>query len=170
MADLSKHKASHDPWFIGFPFLPATPVAGAARHEPLRSSWLIALRCRLHRNVIDRQLAAGADPDSSQCRHMRAAQLTSESNREALATAYERLLCAATGFPRLDVLPVNWRAVCAARPRLERLAERLREDCGIRAQGVARARLLLTDPDTALNVKDRDSPLMDEVRSTLALL
>jgi hypothetical protein len=170
MADLGKHKTSHDPWFIGFPFLPAPRTAASARHERLRSSWLIALRCRLRRTALDRELAAGADPDSSECRHMRASQLTSESNREALAAAYERLLHAATSFPPLDVLPVNWRAVRAARPRLERLAQRLREDHGVRAQGVARARLLLTDGDWALHVKDRDSRLMDEVRSTLALL
>jgi hypothetical protein len=170
MANLNEHKTSHDPWFIGFPFLPAPNGAGSARGELRRSSWLIALRCRLRRTAIDRQLAAGADPDSSECRHMRASQLTSESNREALAAAYERLLHAATSFPPLDVLPVNWRAVRAATPRLERLAERLREDRCVRAQGVARARLLLTDRDTALHVKDRDTRLMDEVRSTLALL
>ena len=170
MADLSKNKTPRDPWFIGFPFLPEPRRAGSARRERRRSSWLIALRCRLRRKVIDRELAAGADPESSDCRHMRASQLTSESNRESLAAAYERLLRAATSFPPLDVLPVNWRAVRAARPRLERLAERLREDRGVRAQGVARARLLLADRDTALHDKDRESRLMDEVRSMLALL
>jgi hypothetical protein len=170
MADLSKPKTPHDPWFIGFPFLAAPRSAGSARRERRRSSWLIALGCRLRRTAIDRELAAGADPDSSECRHLRASQLTSEGNREALAGAYERLLDAATSFPPLDVLPVNWRAVRAARPRLERLAHRLRKDRGVRAQGVARARLLLTDQNTALHVRDPDSRLTDEVRSTLALL
>jgi hypothetical protein len=171
MTDLSKHKPSHDPWLVGFPFLSAPrPPARSPKREPLRRSWLIALRCRLRRNAIDRELAGGADPDSNECRHLRASQLTSQSNRETLAAAYERLVRAATSFPPLDVLPVNWRAVRAARPRLERLAQRLREDRGVRAQGVARARLLLADRDSALHARERDARLLDEVRSTLALL
>jgi hypothetical protein len=136
----------------------------------LTKNWLITLRCRLRRNAIDRELAGGADPDSSGCRHLRASELTGESNRKALAAAYERHIVAATSSPPLDVLPVNWRGVRAATPRLDRLAERLRKDPGVRAQGVARARLLLTDRDSALYAKDDDSSLVDEVRSTLALL
>jgi RecB family endonuclease NucS len=65
---------------------------------------------------------------------------------------------------------VNWRGVRAATPQLERLVERLREDPGVRVQGIARARLLLTDADSALYAKDDDLRLADEVRSTLALL
>ena len=107
----------------------------------MRSSWLTALRCRLRRNAVDRELAAGADPDSSECRHLRASELTGESNRKALAAAYERHIVAATSSPPLDVLPVNWRGVRAATPRLDRLAQSLREDPGVRVQGVARARL-----------------------------
>ena len=127
----------------------------------MRSSWLTALRCRLRRNAVDRELAAGADPDSSECRHLRASELTGESNRKALAAAYERHIVAATSSPPLDVLPVNWRGV---------RAQSLREDPGVRVQGVARARLLLTDRESALYDKDDDSGLVHEVRSTLALL
>jgi hypothetical protein len=134
------------------------------------SSWLTALRCRLRRNAVDRELAAGADPDSSECRHLRASELTGESNRQALAAAYERHIVAATSSPPLDVVPVNWRGVRAATPRLDRLSQRLREDPGVRVQGVARARLLLTDRESALYDKDDDSGLVHEVRSTLALL
>jgi hypothetical protein len=143
---------------------------------PVLTSWtptvqgLTALRCRLRRNAIDKELAAGADPDSGECHHRRASELTSESNRQALAAAFERHLAAATSFPPLDVLPVNWHGVRAATPRLERLVKRLREDPGVRVQGIARARLLLTDADSALYAKDDDTRLADEVRSTLALL
>jgi hypothetical protein len=171
MTDLTKHRSSYNPWIIGFPFLapPRTPGRRPGR-EPLRRSWLIALRCRLRRNAIDRELAAGADPDSSECRHLRAAELTAASTREALAAAYERHLVAATSIPPLDVVPVNWSGVRAAAPRLDRLAQRLRADPRVRAQGVARARLLLTDGDSALYAKDEGLSLVDEVRSTLALL
>ena len=171
MTDLSKHKPPHSPSFMGFPFLAPPPTQRTrSGREPQPRAWLIALRCRLRRNSIDRELAAGADPDSSECRHLRASELTTERNRQALAAAYERHIVAATSFPPLDVLPVNWRGVRDARTRLARLAQRLREDPGVRPQGVARARLLLADRDSALHVKDDDLSLMDEVRSTLAHL
>jgi hypothetical protein len=131
---------------------------------------LTAFRCRLRRNAIDMELAAGADPNSSECHHRRGSELTAESNRQALAAAFERHLAAATSFPPLEVLPVNWHGVRAATPRLERLVKRLREDPRVRVQGVARARLLLTDADSALYAKDDDSRLAHEVRSTLAVL
>jgi hypothetical protein len=170
MTDLTKQRSSYNPWIIGFPYLAAPRTPGEApRRKPQRSSWLIALRCRLHRNTIDRELAAGTDPDSSECRHLRAAQLTAASNRVALADAYERYVVAATSSPQLAVIPINWSAVRAATPRLQELARRLRDDPGVRAQGVARARRLLTERDSALRAKD-DLSLIDSVRSTLALL
>ena len=170
MTDLTKHRSSYNPWILGFPSLPAPPTPGEdPRRERRRSSWLIALRCRLRKNSIDHELAAGTDPNSSECRHFRAAQLTAASSRKALADAYERHVDAATSSPQLDVLSVNWSAVRAAAPRLRHLARRLREDPGVRAQGVARARLLLTERDSALHAKD-DLSLVHYIRSTLALL
>ena len=170
MSDLTKHTPAYEPWSIGFPFLPAPRTAGGPRKgAPLRSSWLIAFRCRLRRNSLDRRLAAGADPKANECLHFRACQLIGASSRHDLAARYERLLVAATSFPQLDVLRMNWPAVRDARPRIDRLVERLQEDPGVRVQGVARARLLLVDDDSVLHAKD-DSSLADELRSTLALL
>jgi hypothetical protein len=158
-------KPSNRHWSVGAPPMPA------AKRAPVRSSWLIALRCRLRRNAIDRELAAGADPGSNECRHLRASQLTAASNREALAAAYERLLGAAARFDPLDdVVSVNWRGVGAARLRLDRLVHRLREDPDVRPHGVARARVLLTDRKGALGDRTDDGRLSDEVRSTLAAL
>ena len=170
MTDLTKHRSSYNPWIIGFPHLPAPRAPGEDRpRERGRSSWLVALRCRLRKNSIDRELAAGTNPDSSDCRHLRAAQLTAASSRRSLADAYERHIAAATRSPQLDVIGINWSAVRAATTRLEHLVRRLRNDPRVRAQGVARARLLLTEGDSALHAKD-DLSLIDEVRSTLALL
>ena len=171
MTDLTKYRSSYNPWLLGFPYLPDQPKPdGSPGRQPRQRSWLIALRCRMRRRAIEQELAAGADPDSSECRHLRASELTAESNRQALAAALERHLVAASHVPPLDVLPVNWHAVRAAAPRLERLAERLREDPRVRAQGVARTRLLFTDANSALFAKDDDLSLAHEVRSALALL
>jgi hypothetical protein len=169
MTNHTKHRSSYSPWTLGFPpaWIPHLSSGSPVRE---RCSWLIALRCRLRRNAIDQELAAGVDPDSSECRHRRAAELTAASNRRALAAAYERHLVAATSFPQLDVVPVNWRGMRAAAPRLDRLAQRLREDPRVRAQGVARARLFLTDRDGPMYGEGDDTRLADEVRSTLALL
>jgi hypothetical protein len=134
------------------------------------SSWLIGMRCRLRRTAIDRKLAGGADPESSECLHRRASELTRESDRRALAAAYQRHVDASTHFPQLDVLRLNWPAVRAATPRLQRLAQRLREDPGVTPRGVARARLLLADRESPLYVQGDTARFENEVRSTLALL
>jgi hypothetical protein len=171
MTDLTKYRSSYNPWLLGFPSLPDRPSPdGLPRKELSRGSWLAALRCRFRRNTIDRELAAGADPHSSECRHRRAAELTAPSSRDALAAAYERHVAAASADISLDVVPVNWRAVRAAAPRLEHVARRLRDDPRVRAQGVARARLLLTERDSALYGNGDELQLVDEVRSALALL
>lgn len=171
MTDLSKHRSSYNPWLIGYPFLPAVrPQNGPPRPAAPRAPWLLALRCRLRRGAIDRDLAAGADPHSSECRHRRAAELTRESNRRALAAAYERLLTGVADPKPYGVAPVNWDGVRAAKPRIEHLSKRLREDPRVKAQGVALARLLLTECDSALYAKDDVSGLVSGVRSALALL
>jgi hypothetical protein len=171
MPDLTKHRSSFNPWIMAFPFLPARFEVPSSDGGwiPMRRSWLDALRCRLHRTEADRKLAAGADPDSSECLHLRAAELTAASNREELAAAYERLLVDVTRSPHLDVIGVNWSGVRMAAPRISRLVERLRDDPHVRVQGAARAHLLRSDRHGALYSKD-DLELTHEVRATLALL
>lgn len=168
MPYLTDHKPSQSPWSTGFPV--PTPGTPDTRTRPGRPPWLVALRCRLHRNAIDRELAAGGDPDSSECRHLRASQLTAQRSRESLATAYERFLAGAMSVFPLDAVPLNWRGIRAATPSLDRLAQRLRQDRSVTPQGVARARLLLVARDSALNDKEAESRLVDEARSILALL
>jgi hypothetical protein len=177
MTELTRHGCSYDPWIIRFSFLPFVPFfpapstpSGLTRRGRPRSSLLITLRCRLRRNAIDRELAAGVEPESSECRDLRASELTAGSNREALAAAYERHLAAARSVPPPSVVPVNCRGVRTAAPRLAHLAKRLRDDPRVRAQGVARARLLLTERDSALHATGDGLSLVDEVCSTLALL
>lgn len=172
MTDLTKHRSSYNPWIIGFPFLPATPATGTRPPRPPTPSspWLARLRCRLHRGAIDRELASGVDPTSSECRHRRACALTEPDVRRELAAAYERLLMESEQPSAFRVVRVNWRGVRAAAPRLSRLVQRLRDDPSVSAQGAAQARLLLTDAGSSLYARTDQLRLVHEVRSTLALL
>jgi hypothetical protein len=169
MPDVRNPKSSQSPWSTTLPFAaaPAPPVRKSG-HGP--ASWLAALSCLLHRNSIDRELAAGADPDASECRQRRASKLIAQSSREALAENYERLQIAATSASPLDAAPSNWRDIRAARPALDRLVKRLREDRNVRAAGVARARLLFNDRHSALHDRNGGAGLVDEVRTVLARL
>jgi hypothetical protein len=153
----------YNPWVVGFSF----PSAWSASAERQRAK---AQRDSLRKNAIDRELASGVDPDSTAGRRRRARELTSSSSRRTLAAAYDRHLAAATGVPPPEVVPVNWRGVRVAATLVEHLTQRLREDSAIRVQGVARARLLLADSESALFDRDDDSAFGDAVRSTLALL
>ena len=169
MTDPATHKP-RDPWLV--PLLPigATTPTESAQLEPPRNPWLVGLRCRLQRGKIDRQLARGADPSSSQCRRRRATELTAQKERAKLATAFDRVRTHAEVAPRLSVAPVNWRGVRACAPSLARLAQRLREATEVRPQGVARAEVLLTDGTSALYAPGDESRLSAELRSTLAAL
>lgn len=169
MPDVRNPKPPQSPWSTGLPFV-AAPAPRETKSEYGPASWLVALGCLLHRNAIDRELAAGSDPDASECRQRRASQLTAQTSREALAADYEQLQTAATSASPLDAAPPNRRRIRAARPALDRLVNRLREDRSVRAAGVARARLLLTDRHSALYAKNRDAGLVDEVRAVLARL
>ena len=171
MTDHTKYRSDFNPWILGFPSLPDQPEKGSRPgREPSHRSWFLGIRCRLHRRAIDRELAAGIDPESSACRHRRASQLTGMSERTKLASAYERLLAQSESPPVLDVAPVNWRGVRAAAPRLVRLAQRMREDPRVKAQGVACASLLMTDGTSPLYGPQDEQRLVDAVRSALALL
>lgn len=171
MPDRTKYRSSHNPWIIGYPYLPPdNPEVSATRKRRERPSWIVRLRCRLHRDGIDHELAAGADPDSSECRHRRAAELTAASERRRLAADYERLVARAATSTGYGIVPVDWRGVRAAAPRLEAIAQKLREDQRVRPQGVARARLLLTDGASSLYLPHGQPNLAAEVRSALALL
>jgi hypothetical protein len=106
-----------------------------------------ALRARLHRTGLDRDLAAGRRPDSSPAHALRAEQLTSHRCRRALAKGLDRLIAAA-GAPRpamTAAIAPSRGEVRAARDLLEALAARLRDETAVRPRGVALVRILLVD-------------------------
>jgi hypothetical protein len=96
---------------------------------------------------LDRDLAAGRSPDSSRGHARRAARLVAPRCRRRLADGLERLIAAAEApRPLLTAAVAPSRVeVRAARPRLEALAARLRDDRPVAVRGVALVSLLLTD-------------------------
>lgn len=100
---------------------------------------------------LDRRIAAGEDPSSDLSLACRASQLVSRRARGRVACGLERSW---SGLPELAVwsaaVPVDRRAVEIARPALEGLARALRSRAAVEPRGVALARVLLTEPRSAL--------------------
>jgi hypothetical protein len=132
--------------------------------------WFAGVRYRMNRDRLDRDLANGVDPRSSDFHRRRAGELTSARERRRLASGYEHLLSQAQNPPLLSLAPVNWPGVRASAFRMAKLAERLRIDPDVRVRGVALAEILLTDGTSALHQRDGVSRLPSEVRSALAAL
>ena len=101
----------------------------------------------IHGTRLDRQLAAGVDPEMSTALSQRARWLQGARRRRALARSLERdIEMAERATPAAAAaLPVNRDEVVRARPLLFEILERLREPEAVSARGVALVRLLLTD-------------------------
>ena len=150
MSDFTKYRSSYNPWLLGFPLLSATRRTGKpSRHAFPRSS--------------------GPHPRAPKLTAVGERRLTAAGERRRLADAYERLIIRAAESPTLNG-PANWREIRAATPLIARLAQRLREDPAVRAQGVAKAERLFADVAGALHATHDEQRLVDEVRSTLARL
>ena len=152
MTTHTKPKPTSNSWMARFLYLPvpgtpsdASETTEAESPEPTRRSLRAALRGLFGKEAMDRR------------------------TREALAVSYENLLAGMTHTLPFGLAHPNWRAVRVAAPLLERIASRLREDPGVRAKGVARAKLLLSERGSALYARD-GARLVDEATSTLAAL
>jgi hypothetical protein len=109
----------------------------------------IRLSAYLHGSRLDRELAAGACPDSSAALSLRAQALLGASARSRLASYIERLVEEAPR-PLIQLTsgaPVRRRQVLAARRTLLELAERLVSSGPIDARGVAYAGVLVSAAD-----------------------
>ena len=97
---------------------------------------------------LDREIAAGAAPESSPLRAIRAQALVRPSFRRTLARRVEQLLDEATGPPPrvagCRIVPRSTRILEAA-GALQMLIDRLRAPAPVPARGVAGVRVLLTD-------------------------
>jgi hypothetical protein len=113
------------------------------------------IRARVHRRVLDREIAAGAVVDADPARALRAQQLTGATERRCVATSLRNILDAADerhADPASHVR-LNHADVLAARHGIVALIEVLRSEQPVTARGVALARLLTVE---------RDSPMLSE--------
>jgi len=123
--------------------VPESQVRTAAPSQPLK----IRIRTWLHRYKVDRELAAGADPNLDPLRRARACELVRESTRHKIADSLERVLRRADSAPqaRSSQAPIARGPIRASRSDLETIVERLKAPATVSPQGVAKAVLLLTE-------------------------
>ena len=102
------------------------------------------LAARVRGRGLDRALINGADPAASAALAARAAQLTGEAQRSAVADALERWLDMSARARRWAVIPSR-RAIEANRAELRDLVAMLRAPRPVYARGVAMLRRLVRD-------------------------
>jgi hypothetical protein len=121
---------------------------------------------------LDRELAAGVSPRTSEALALRAHRITQRRRRVSVARGLARVLSSASdntaGFTAA-VAP-NRREVLAARPIIVALERRLRGREPFTARGVAMLRELLTEPASPLYQPDQSGSLGSRLRAAAAAL
>ncbi len=117
------------------------------RSRPLR----VHVRTALRRRELTRELAEGIDPGASEQHALRAAQLTSESNRKTFAKTLRRTVAEAyrPRIGRAAVVIIRRRAVIDAEDAIRTTIERLSSGAPVRAQGMAILERILTNADNS---------------------
>jgi hypothetical protein len=127
------------------------------------------LTTRLRSAALDRELAAGASPDSSVALAMHAEHLHADGQRSLLARSLRRVGAAPdTASARRLWAPLDREAVRRARAELEALAARLTSSEPLDVRGVARVRTLLSDGAGPLYRESDPARLRRELAATLA--
>jgi hypothetical protein len=116
---------------------------------------------------LDRELAAGADPNRGLALRARARLLIAQ--RAGVASTLQRYLAEAEKprEQRWAPVPVRWDAVVSAAPQLQELARRLREHEPISPQGIARTSLLLSDGTGPLYGRANQAGIWTAARAAL---
>jgi hypothetical protein len=130
------------------------------------------IRARLHRRVIDREIAAGAAVDADPARALRALQLTGATERRCVATSLGNILEAADerhADPASRVR-LNHADVLAARHGIVALIEVLRSEQPVTARGVALARLLTVERGSPMLCEGSQRTVQHAVSEALAAL
>lgn len=132
---------------------------------------LHSIRAQFGQGRVDEELASGVPPDSNPFLRERARYLASRDSRLKMARGLGRTLHQVER-PVLHTsqVPVRSRAVRAAAPALQMLAERLRGTLPIGPQGAARTKILLTDGSGPLYNPGSGSDLSAAAGCALAAL
>ena len=144
---------------------PGCPDDGAT------ASTMVRLRARLFAGRLDRELDGGAAamPGSALAAHM--ARLTSIGERESLARALRHAMAEAhrgcAGLPLR--IPVNWQSMIPCADVVDDITLLLHSPRPVRARGMARLRILLSDGTGPLYQEGRGS-LPAGLRGVLAAL
>ncbi len=135
----------------------------------LRSTrFYAALRARCAALMLDHQLATGCDPARNPALLRRAAILSSRRGRRRTAAGLRRVLAEPRGHAHISAaVSFDQGAVETARPALEQLERTIRERAVLLPQGLARAQLLLTDPESPLYRPGTRETLYDAARAAL---
>ncbi|HTT51334.1 MAG TPA: hypothetical protein VMH35_08045 [Streptosporangiaceae bacterium] len=118
---------------------------------------------------LDRRLAAGHAPESDRLLAARARHIVSLPRRRALARNWEHLLAVAGRGPA-PAVPLCHDRIAAAEPAIRDLIRCLRAALPVPAQGVAAARMLLTDATGPVYSRRSQAALDDVLRAALEQL
>jgi hypothetical protein len=127
------------------------------------------LVARLRSATLDRELAAGASPDSRVALAVHAEHLHAGRQRSLLARSLRRVGAVPdTAADRRLRTPLDREAIRCARAELEALAARLASSEPLDVRGVARVRTLLSDGTGPLYRESDPTRLRRELTATLA--
>jgi hypothetical protein len=121
------------------------------------------LAARIKRFALDRELAAGADPQGSGLLACRAEQLRSAPTRRHLAADLRDLVKQADHPAGLSAAAPIGRGVRAVRSRLLILAARVEADPDVRPRGMAMLKLMLADGASPIYVPSSVDDLEGEL-------
>jgi hypothetical protein len=148
--------------------MPAIADPPLAQYGPMSRR----IRARVHRRVIDREIAAGAVVDADPARALRALQLTSEAERGCVAASLRNILEAADERHADPASPLrlNHADVLAARHGIVALIEVLRSEQLVAARGMALARLLTVERGSPMLCEGSERTVHRAVSEALAAL
>ena len=158
--------------FVG-PFAPIRPPGAPRRDDRDRPSIWVRLRVRWKRRELERALAEGTNPASSEELALRAEQLAEPATRARIAAGIENLYRLATEGPGPRATTAMSRGtfdrnrVAANRPGLAALSRRLRSQGPHTVRGLAMASTLLEDPESPLYARTVVDELEPAVRATI---
>lgn len=129
------------------------------------------LRARMRASALDRQLAAGASPESSTVLAVHAGHLCRPAERRVLAHTLSRLTAAADAPGAKRAVgartPVCTSAIHDSEAELAAVVDRLEAPDPISVQAVARLRTLVSDGGGPLYRRATSGRLRRELRATL---